>query len=56
VAPNFHHVPLPLFVRQQNEKVIETLDLGLGYSFYDYYKYALSLSFTCACARVLACC
>jgi phosphate transport system substrate-binding protein len=38
VAPNFHHVPLPLFVRQQNEKVIETLDLGLGYSFYDYYN------------------
>jgi hypothetical protein len=39
VAPSFHFVPLPLFVLQENEKTMQTLDLGLGYSFYDYYKY-----------------
>lgn len=38
VAPSFHFVPLPLFVLQENEKTMQTLDLGLGYSFYDYYN------------------
>jgi hypothetical protein len=42
VAPSFHFVPLPLFVLQENERTMQTLDLGLGYSFYDYYKYHTS--------------
>lgn len=42
MAPSFHFVPLPQFVLQENEKTMQTLDLGLGYSFYDYYKYHTS--------------